>query len=291
MSKRIEEVDYAKRYVDRYYELGLGRGYFPLRQIIVGVVISLILGLLLNVYPINSLMITYSIIGGISMTILLSLTILSLAIPSPLGIYVGEDSSVKEPWGKGSRREDLFSAFGMNKYDDKVCRYLKSIVRKRGGIVRKIIPLSWIFPISAFAIGIIGLNDGYITLAKTIYPVCFFVAWFIISICLGADSGNKGLMKIAGYACPQCNTVNSHKGYTEYGAVERYNELVHSKVGERTVGSVYLDNEKVGSVTETYVSQTWEKGYRQDSTTTYYCTCCGHTYSTYHTKKWDVERY
>ena len=225
---------------------------------------------------------SFGILGVIGMSVLAVYTLILYRIP--IHKEGGDRYSLKE----GDRRNQKvnlkeiwaapLSAYGVNPCDEKTVEYFKSVMRNRGKGKRRAMFLSWIAPLSAFVIGMVFIALEIEIVAEIIFPIAYYIALLLI-----LNFRNLLFVQIymltgiRFFACPKCHIVDAN-GYALAETSRReydFDTVVKSHTGERTVGTVYDANgEKVGSVTQSYTTQTCRRGTRHETLSTYYCVHC-----------------
>ena len=86
--------------------------------------------------------------------------------------------------------------------------------------------------------------------------------------------------------------VNSYEiANIDYGDTYKYDRVTKSKFGSQTVGTVYLDGEKIGNIEKTYATETHETGSQRTNHVLFRCKNCGNETTGVQYESWGKGNY
>lgn len=282
--------DYAKRYADKFFELKEKslREYSTDRELglglplVISAIVVIIEGIVYGVV-FQTTFLSFGIFSLICLVILVLHTVGTFKLPKRK--EGNENFLIHNSGGNGGvsgwrfEKEHL-AAFGTNFCNQTVVDYLRSVMRDEGKKERRGILLSLIAPFLAFGVGMIA-----IALEVEFLSIVIFIISVFITVCLQLYFNSVlwrdvyPIINICGYACPQCHMVDKYSAKTIDSQTYDFDHIIKSKTGERTVGTVYSNGQKVGTVSESYVTNTYQKGTHHSYTTLYTCKHCGRKFT------------
>lgn len=310
MSEQIREDEeqdkqvpnYAKRYADKFFELKEKslREYSTDRELglglplVISAIVVIIAGIVYGV-AFRTTFLSFGIFCLICLLGLLFHTVGTFKLPNG---REGNEAFLIHNSGGSSRvsawrfEKEHLAAFGANSCNQTVVDYLRSVMRDKGKKERRGILLSLIAPLLAFVVGMIAISLGVEFLSIIIFVISVF-----ITLCLQRYFYSVlwrdvyPIINIRGYACPQCHMVDRYSARQIDSKTYDFDHKIKSKTGERMVGTVYSKGQKIGTVSESYVTNTYQKGTRHLYTTLYTCMHCGRKFTKESGYNTNVETY